>query len=63
MFSCCAHVFWLKQQIIDYGLKLGWIPLRFDNTSAINLTKKFITYAFKNKAHKYQTLLLKRSCS
>ncbi|XP_050888779.1 uncharacterized mitochondrial protein AtMg00810 [Lathyrus oleraceus] len=37
--SCCAQILWLKQQLCDYRLDLGCIPLRCDNTSAINITK------------------------
>jgi len=37
--SCCAQKLWLKQQISDYDLCLSKIPLKCDNTSAINLTK------------------------
>lgn len=36
---CCAQILWLKQQLCDYALNLGCIPLRCDNTSAFNLTK------------------------
>jgi hypothetical protein len=37
--SCCAQILWLKQQLSDFRLNLGCIPLRCDNTSAINITK------------------------
>ena len=37
--SCCAQLLWMKQQLSDFGLKLENIPIRCDNTSAINLTK------------------------
>jgi len=37
--TCCAQILWLKQQLSDFGLHLEHIPLRCDNTSAINLTK------------------------
>jgi hypothetical protein len=38
--SCCAQILWLKQQLQDYGIQLHHIPLKCDNTSAINLTEK-----------------------
>ncbi|XP_050896533.1 uncharacterized mitochondrial protein AtMg00810-like [Lathyrus oleraceus] len=31
--SCCAQILWLKQQLRDYGLDLGCIPLRCGNTT------------------------------
>jgi len=37
--SCCAQSFWMKQQVDDFGVYLDHIPLKCDNTSAINLTK------------------------
>ncbi|KAK7275147.1 hypothetical protein RIF29_16256 [Crotalaria pallida] len=37
--SCCAQILWMKQQLSDFGLKLDHIPIKCDNTSAINLTK------------------------
>ena len=43
--SCCAQTLWLKQQLFDYGLKLDHIPIRCDNTSAINLTKNPILHS------------------
>ena len=43
--SCCAQTLWLKQQLFDYGLKLDHIPIRCDNTSAINLTKSSILHS------------------
>ena len=38
--SRCAHILWLKQQLVDFGLQINKVPLMCDNTSAINLTKK-----------------------
>ncbi|XP_073223564.1 secreted RxLR effector protein 161-like [Cicer arietinum] len=43
--SCYAQVLWLKQQLYDYGLDLGCIPLRCDNTSAINISKNPIMHS------------------
>ena len=42
--SCCAQVLWMKQTLQDYGLKYDNIPIRCDNTSAINLRKKPIQH-------------------
>lgn len=43
--SCCAQILWLKQQLRDYGLDLGCIPLRCDNTGAINITKNPVMHS------------------
>uniref|UniRef100_A0A151UDE9 Copia protein n=1 Tax=Cajanus cajan TaxID=3821 RepID=A0A151UDE9_CAJCA len=43
--SCCAQILWMKQQLKDYGTELNKIPLRCDNTSAINLTKNPILHS------------------
>ncbi|XP_050920088.1 secreted RxLR effector protein 161-like [Lathyrus oleraceus] len=43
--SCYAQIIWLKQQFWDYRLDLGCIPLRCDNTSAINITKNTVRHS------------------
>ena len=43
--SCCAQVLWMKQQLLDYGVRVETIPLRCDNTSAICLTKNLIQHS------------------
>ena len=40
--SCCAQIFWIKQQLEDFELKVNKVPLMCDNTSSINLTKNQI---------------------
>ena len=35
----------MKQQLEDYGISLDHIPIRCDNTSAINLTKNPIQHS------------------
>ncbi|RCU36414.1 hypothetical protein DVA76_18100, partial [Acinetobacter baumannii] len=35
----------MKQQLVDFGLKFDSIPIRCDNTSAINLTKNPILHS------------------
>ncbi|XP_014511465.1 uncharacterized protein LOC106770156 [Vigna radiata var. radiata] len=37
--SYCAQSLWIKSQLEDYGIVLDHIPLKCDNTSAINLAK------------------------
>ena len=41
----CSQVLWQKQQLMDYGIKLNHIPIKFDNTSAINLSKNLIQHS------------------
>jgi len=43
--SCCSQILWIKQQLLDYDLKLGCVPIKCDNTSAINLTKNPVLHS------------------
>ena len=43
--SCCAQILWMKQQLSDYGILLDRIPIRCDNTSAINLSKNPVQHS------------------
>ena len=43
--SCCAQILWMKQQLSDFGLNLTKIPIKCDNTSAINLTKNPVLHS------------------
>ncbi|XP_058774788.1 secreted RxLR effector protein 161-like [Vicia villosa] len=43
--SCCAQILWLKQQLIDFGIKFDRIPIMCDNTSAINLSKNPVLHS------------------
>ena len=43
--SGCAQILWIKQQLEDFGLNLDHIPIKCDNTSAINLTKNPIQHS------------------
>ena len=36
---------WIKQQLLDYGLNFKNIPIKCDNTSAINLTKNPVQHS------------------
>ena len=37
--SCCAQLLWIKQQLKDFGIETGCIPILCDNTSAIKWPK------------------------
>ena len=43
--SCCAQILQMKQQLLDFGLKFNKIPIKCDNTSAINLSKNPIMHS------------------
>jgi len=43
--NCCAQILWMKQQLEDYNIFLKHIPMKCDNTSAINLTKNPIMHS------------------
>ncbi|KAG8652052.1 hypothetical protein MANES_06G057550v8 [Manihot esculenta] len=45
---CCSQILWIKQQLRDFEVSLDHIPIKCDNTSAINLTKNPIQY-FRTK--------------
>jgi len=42
---CCSQILWIKQQLLDYDLKLGCVPIKCDNTSVINLTKNHVLHS------------------
>lgn len=42
--SYCAQIIWLKQQLLDYGVNLGSISLKCDNTT-INISKNPIMHS------------------
>ena len=37
--SCCAQLLWIRQQLKDFCVDTGCIPIFCDNTSAINISK------------------------
>ena len=43
--SCCAQVLWMKQQMEDFRITMDHIPIKYDNTSAISLTKNPIQHS------------------
>ena len=43
--SCCAQILWIKQQLSDFGVALHNIPIFYDNTSAINITKNPVQHS------------------
>lgn len=45
----CAQVLWIKQQLLDYNLKLWCIPIKCDNNSAISLTKDLVLHSYTKR--------------
>ena len=43
--SCCTQVLWMKQQLLDYRIDVGTIPIKCDNTSIICPTKNLIQHS------------------
>ena len=43
--SCRAQILWMKQQLSDYGIVLDHIPIKCDNTSAINISKNPVLHS------------------
>ena len=35
----CAQVLWMKQTLSDFGLTYSHVPIKFDNTSVISISK------------------------
>jgi hypothetical protein len=35
--SCCAQLLWMKQTLLDYGVKFDYIPLSCDNESPVKI--------------------------
>ena len=43
--SYCVQALWMKQTLRDYAINLEKIPIKCDNTSAINLSKNPIQHS------------------
>ena len=43
--SCCAQILWIKQQLSDFGVTMHNVPIFYDNTSAINITKNLVQHS------------------
>jgi len=42
---CCAQSVWMKQQLEDFGVTHDHIPLKCDNTIAINLSRNPVMHS------------------
>jgi hypothetical protein len=43
--SCCAQLLWMKQTLLDYGVKFKEIPLLCDNESAIKIANNPVQHS------------------
>jgi hypothetical protein len=43
--SCCAQLLWMKQNILDHGVKFKEIPLLCDNESAIKIANNPVQHS------------------
>jgi len=43
--SCCTQLLWMKHQLEDYQINANSIPIYFDNTVAICLSKNPILHS------------------
>ena len=41
----CARVLWMKQTLSDFGLTYSHVPIKCDNTSAINISKNPVKHS------------------
>jgi hypothetical protein len=42
--SCCAQLLWMKQTLLDYGVKFDCIPLLCDNGSAMKIATNYVQH-------------------
>ena len=45
MASSCVQILWMKQTLLNFGMSYEHVPIRSDNTSAINLSKNPILHS------------------
>jgi hypothetical protein len=43
--ACCAQILYMKQSLLDYGVKLDKIPLLCDNESAVKFANNLIQHS------------------
>ena len=42
---CCAQILWMKQTLSDFYLSFEHVPIKCDNTSAINISKNHVQHS------------------
>ncbi|GJS79234.1 hypothetical protein Tco_0729115 [Tanacetum coccineum] len=51
--KACQQALWMKQALIDYGVRLDDIPIMCDNKGAIYLSKNPVQQSRKNTCHHF----------
>ena len=41
---CCAQILWMKQTLSDFGLSFEHVPIKYDNTNAISISKNLMQH-------------------
>jgi hypothetical protein len=49
--SCCAQLLWMKQTLLDYGVKFKEIHLLCDNESAIKIANNLVQHSRTKLSH------------
>ena len=42
--SCCAQLLWMRQTLMDYGVKCNKVPLLYDNESVIKIADNAVQH-------------------
>ena len=42
---CCVQILWMKQTLSDFNLVFEHVPIKCDNTSAVNILKNLIQHS------------------
>ncbi|GJS16829.1 hypothetical protein Tco_0411301 [Tanacetum coccineum] len=57
--KACQQALWMKQALIDYGIRLDNIPIMCDNKGAIDLSKNPVQHSSNLNTLKFATTLLR----
>ena len=41
---CCAQILWMKQTLSDFGLSFEHVPIKYDNTNVISISKNLMQH-------------------
>lgn len=42
IFSYCNQIFWIKQQLLEFRVKVDCFPIMYDNTTIVNIAKNLV---------------------
>ena len=49
--ACCSQMLWNKQQLRDFGIKFDCVPIYYDNTRAICISKNLLHHSRVKHIH------------